>query len=572
MTKFSDLNLSPKVLKAVEEAGYETPTPIQAGAIPPALEGRDVLGIAQTGTGKTAGFTLPMISMLARGRARARMPRSLVLCPTRELAAQVAENFDTYSKHVKLTKALLIGGVSFKEQDILIDKGVDVLIATPGRLLDHFERGKLILNDVKIMVVDEADRMLDMGFIPDIERIFNLTPMTRQTLFFSATMAPEIERITNTFLNSPARIEVARQATASETIEQGVVVLKPSRKDREAGEKRAVLRALIDAEGDACTNAIVFCNRKVDVDIVAKSLKKNGYDAAAIHGDLDQSQRTRTLDGFRNGELRILVASDVAARGLDVPAVSHVFNFDVPSHAEDYVHRIGRTGRAGRAGKAFTISTPRDEKYLDAVEKLLQKPIPRVANPLGQGAEPEAEADAPEAEAKPARTRSRTRRSRSGGDAKPAETQEVDAAEAPAVSQEAGATAADAQPAEAMENQPAGAPKRSRRRTSKPAGAPAEEAAAEAPVAEEAVEASQAAPKDATQENQRPEAGQSEGRDRSARGGRSGRGSGGGRGRREGADMRAEDVPVMNKGGNVVGMGEHMPEFIALSFEERRAG
>lgn len=382
MTKFTDLNLNPKVLKAIEEAGYETPTPIQAGAIPPALEGRDVLGIAQTGTGKTASFTLPMITLLARGRARARMPRSLVLCPTRELAAQVAENFDTYAKHVKLTKALLIGGVSFKEQDALIDKGVDVLIATPGRLLDHFERGKLLLTGVQIMVVDEADRMLDMGFIPDIERIFSLTPFTRQTLFFSATMAPEIERITNTFLSGPARIEVARQATASETIEQAVVQFKASRRDREGSEKRKVLRALIDAEGDKLTNGIIFCNRKTDVDICAKSLKKYGYDAAAIHGDLDQSQRTKTLDAFREGSLRILVASDVAARGLDVPSVSHVFNFDVPGHAEDYVHRIGRTGRAGREGKAITICTQRDEKALDAVEKLIQKDITRLENPV----------------------------------------------------------------------------------------------------------------------------------------------------------------------------------------------
>ncbi|MDG0983093.1 MAG: DEAD/DEAH box helicase [Tateyamaria sp.] len=382
MTKFSDLILNPKVLKAIDEAGYETPTPIQAGAIPPALEGRDVLGIAQTGTGKTASFTLPLITMLARGRARARMPRSLVLCPTRELAAQVAENFDTYSKYVKLSKALLIGGVSFKEQDVLIDKGVDVLIATPGRLLDHFERGKLILNDVKVMVVDEADRMLDMGFIPDIERIFRLTPFTRQTLFFSATMASEIERITNTFLSNPERIEVARQATASETIEQGVVMFKGSRKDREASEKRKVLRMLIDAEGDKCSNAIIFCNRKMDVDVVAKSLKKYKYDASPIHGDLDQSQRTRTLEGFRNGKLRFLVASDVAARGLDVPSVSHVFNFDVPSHAEDYVHRIGRTGRAGRDGKAIMICTPRDERNFSNIEALIQKNIPQIVNPL----------------------------------------------------------------------------------------------------------------------------------------------------------------------------------------------
>ena len=382
MTQFSDLNLNPKILKAIEEAGYTTPTPIQAGAIPAALEGRDVLGIAQTGTGKTASFTLPMIHTLARGRARARMPRSLVLCPTRELAAQVAENFDTYSKHVKLTKALLIGGVSFKEQDALIDRGVDVLIATPGRLLDHFERGKLLLTGVQVMVVDEADRMLDMGFIPDIERIFGLTPFTRQTLFFSATMAPEIERITNTFLSSPARVEVARQATASETIEQGVVIFKPGRREREGSDKRKILRLLIDAEGEGCRNAIIFCNRKSDVDICAKSLRKYGYDAAPIHGDLDQSQRTATLDKFRNGELRFLIASDVAARGLDIPSVSHVFNFDVPSNSEDYVHRIGRTGRAGRQGKAVMVSAPRDAKNLQAIEKLIGKEIPRIENPL----------------------------------------------------------------------------------------------------------------------------------------------------------------------------------------------
>ena len=345
MTKFSDLKLDPKVLTAIAEAGYETPTPIQAGAIPPALEGRDVLGIAQTGTGKTASFTLPMITLLGRGRARARMPRSLVLCPTRELAAQVAENFDTYAKHTRLTKALLIGGVSFSEQDKLIDRGVDVLIATPGRLLDHFERGKLLLTGVQIMVVDEADRMLDMGFIPDIERIFQLTPFTRQTLFFSATMAPEIERITNTFLHAPERIEVARPATTSETITQKLVELTPTRKDQTSKQKRELLRAIIDGEGEALTNAIIFCNRKTDVDILAKSLKSHGYDAAPIHGDLDQSHRTRTLDGFRDGKLKLLIASDVAARGLDIPAVSHVFNFDLPSHAEDYVHRIGRRSR-----------------------------------------------------------------------------------------------------------------------------------------------------------------------------------------------------------------------------------
>ena len=383
MTKFSDLALDPRVLTAVSEAGYETPTPIQAEAIPHALQGRDVLGIAQTGTGKTASFVLPMITLLGQGRARARMPRSLVLAPTRELAAQVAENFETYAKHTKLTKALLIGGVAFGEQDKLIDRGVDVLIATPGRLLDHFERGKLLLGGVQIMVVDEADRMLDMGFIPDIERIFKLTPFTRQTLFFSATMAPEIERITNTFLTNPAKIEVARQSTTSETIEQKLISFTPSRKDRSFTEKRAVLRALIRAEGEACTNAIIFCNRKMDVDVVSKSLKQHGFNASPIHGDLDQSVRTKTLDGFRDGSVHLLVASDVAARGLDIPAVSHVFNFDVPSHPEDYVHRIGRTGRAGRLGKAYTIATPGDAKYLAAVTALIKREIPAGAVPEG---------------------------------------------------------------------------------------------------------------------------------------------------------------------------------------------
>jgi len=384
MALFSDLKLNPKILNAIEDVGYQEPTPIQLQAIPAALEGRDVLGIAQTGTGKTASFTLPMIHLLARGRARARMPRSLVLCPTRELAAQVAENFELYSKNLKLTKALLIGGVSFKEQDQLIDKGVDVLIATPGRLLDHFERGKLLLTGVQIMVVDEADRMLDMGFIPDIERIFNLTPFTRQTLFFSATMAAEIERLTNTFLSAPLRVEVARQASASENIEQSVLLFKPSRKDREGTEKRKLLREMILNEGGDCKNAIIFCNRKSDVDICAKSLKKYGFNAAAIHGDLDQKYRMDTLEGFRTGSLQFLVASDVAARGLDIPSVSHVYNFDVPTNAEDYVHRIGRTGRAGRNGKALMISTPRDEKNFNAIEKLIQTEIPKIKKLLPQ--------------------------------------------------------------------------------------------------------------------------------------------------------------------------------------------
>jgi superfamily II DNA/RNA helicase len=430
MTKFSDLALDPRVLTAISEAGYETPTPIQAEAIPHALQGRDVLGIAQTGTGKTASFVLPMITLLGQGRARARMPRSLVLAPTRELAAQVAENFETYAKHTKLTKALLIGGVAFGEQDKLIDRGVDVLIATPGRLLDHYERGKLLLTGVQIMVVDEADRMLDMGFIPDIERIFKLTPFTRQTLFFSATMAPEIERITNTFLTNPAKIEVARQSTTSETIEQQLITVVPTRKDRSFTEKRAVLRAIIRAEGAACTNAIIFCNRKMDVDVVAKSLKQHGFNASPIHGDLDQSVRTKTLDGFRDGSVHLLVASDVAARGLDIPAVSHVFNFDVPSHPEDYVHRIGRTGRAGRLGKAYTIATPGDAKYLAAVTALIKREIPAGALPAGLDLGGEA-SDKPREERSSSRSGSGRGRDRGPRDSKPAEAVVAMIADAP---------------------------------------------------------------------------------------------------------------------------------------------
>ena len=385
---FSELDLDPKVIKAVEEAGYTQPTPIQEQAIPHALTGRDVLGIAQTGTGKTASFTLPMISALAKGRARARMPRSLILCPTRELAAQVSENFEVYGKYHKLSMALLIGGVNFKDQDRLIDRGVDVLIATPGRLLDHFERGKLMLTGIQVMVVDEADRMLDMGFIPDIERIFGLTPFTRQTLFFSATMPPEITRITDTFLSNPVRVEVARQATTAETVEQRVCELKPSRREMADKEKRNCLRALVDAEGEKLTNAIIFCNRKRDVSIVHKSLEKHGYNVGSLHGDLDQSVRMATLGAFRDGQIKLLVASDVAARGLDIPSVSHVFNFDVPTHSEDYVHRIGRTGRAGREGTAITLCLPFEQKYLGFIQELIKTEIPRTPVPDGIVAQP----------------------------------------------------------------------------------------------------------------------------------------------------------------------------------------
>ena len=366
---FDTLGLSAKVLAAVEAAGYKEPTAIQAGAIPRVLERQDVLGIAQTGTGKTASFTLPMLTLLEKGRARARMPRTLILEPTRELAAQVQENFEKYGTNHKLNVALLIGGVSFAEQDKKLDRGTDVLIATPGRLLDHFERGKLLLQGVEILVIDEADRMLDMGFIPDIERICKLIPFTRQTLFFSATMPPEIQRLTEAFLQNPARVEVAPTSSTSDNVGQ---FLKAA--ESKDFDKRQALRDLLE-DADDLQNAIVFCNRKRDIGTLFRSLERHGYNAGALHGDMDQRSRMTMLENFRKGNIKLLVASDVAARGLDIPEVSHVFNYDVPSHAEDYVHRIGRTGRAGRKGVAFTLVTPDDEKYVKAIVKLIDRPI-----------------------------------------------------------------------------------------------------------------------------------------------------------------------------------------------------
>jgi superfamily II DNA/RNA helicase len=365
---FSNLGLSPKVESAVTAAGFETPTPIQEKAIPVAVTGRDVLGIAQTGTGKTASFVLPMLTRLERGRARARMPRTLILEPTRELAAQVAEAFELLGKSHKLTVALLIGGVSYVDQDKKLDRGADVVIATPGRLLDHFERGKLLLNGIEILVVDEADRMLDMGFIPDIEKICKKLPFTRQTLFFSATMPPEIQRLADNFLHHPERIEVSPPATAAATIVQR---LKKA-PDDPAGKRQALRELMREV---AVRNAIIFCNRKKDVGVVYRSLQRHGFNVGALHGDLDQRERTTTLEAFRNGTIAFLAASDVAARGLDIPDVSHIFNYDVPVHPEDYIHRIGRTGRAGREGFAAMLVTPKDFKALKAIEKMLRQDI-----------------------------------------------------------------------------------------------------------------------------------------------------------------------------------------------------
>jgi superfamily II DNA/RNA helicase len=398
---FEELGLGAEVLRAVKDAGYTEPTPIQSKAIPYVLMGRDVLGGAQTGTGKTASFTLPMIDILAEGRAKARMPRTLILCPTRELAAQVAANFDVYGKYHKLSKALLIGGVSFAEQDAVIDRGADVLIATPGRLLDHFERGKVLLNDIKILVIDEADRMLDMGFIPDVERIVDLLPKIRQTLFFSATIPPEIRSLADKFLINPKEIYVSPPASTSENVEQHLVRVGQR-------EKRATLRRLLKTEN--VRNALIFCNRKRDIGVLTRSLQRHEFDAEALHGDMHQEQRTQTLARFKKGEVTLLVASDVAARGLDILDLSHVFNFDVPMNPEDYVHRIGRTARAGRSGRAFTLVTPEEGKLVQAIERLIGAKIP-VLRLDGEESEKATTAGAEEESPKRSRGRGRTRTS-----------------------------------------------------------------------------------------------------------------------------------------------------------------
>ena len=364
---FRDLGLTDPLLDAIEAVGYKEPTPIQEKSIPIVLMGRDVLGSAQTGTGKTASFTLPMIDILSAGRAKARLPRSLILTPTRELAAQVAESFDAFSKNHNLTKALLIGGTSFGDQDAALAKGVDVLIATPGRLMDHVERGKVMLTDVKILVIDEADRMLDMGFIPDVEKITSLLPKIRQTLFYSATIDETIHKIAAQFVINPKVIEVAPPASTASTVEQFIAKAKVK-------EKRQVLRDLIRQED--VSNAVIFCNRKRDISTVRASLERHGFNALALHGDMTQAARNEALAKFKDGDVPLLVASDVAARGIDIAGLSHVFNFDVPMNAEDYVHRIGRTGRAGRSGRAFTlIASKDDQNYLDAIEKLIGKSI-----------------------------------------------------------------------------------------------------------------------------------------------------------------------------------------------------
>jgi superfamily II DNA/RNA helicase len=379
---FSDLGLSGDLLRAVTDAGYQHPTPIQEQAIPIVLMGRDILGCAQTGTGKTASFTLPMIEILAAGRAKSRMPRSLILEPTRELATQVAQNFETYGKYHRLSKALFIGGESMAEQLKVLDRGADVLIATPGRLLDVFDRGHLLLTGTKILVIDEADRMLDMGFIPDVERIVSIVSRMRQTLFFSATMPPAIRKLADAFLRNPKEITVSPPSTPSENVVQGLLVCEGGASQK---EKRDALRHLLRSEDVG--NALIFCNRKREVGVVCRSLLRHGYDVAMLHGDMAQSARTEVLERFKRGEIKMLVCSDVAARGLDIAGMSHVFNFDVPTAAEDYVHRIGRTARAGLEGRALTIATPEDGKYVAGIEQLIGREIPRITVPEVETAE-----------------------------------------------------------------------------------------------------------------------------------------------------------------------------------------
>ncbi|MGB3721790.1 MAG: DEAD/DEAH box helicase [Pacificimonas sp.] len=417
---FLHLGLSDELLSAVSDSGYTEPTDIQRGAIPLVLMGKDVVGVAQTGTGKTASFVLPMIDILAQGRSRARMPRSLIIAPTRELAMQVAENFEKYGKNHKLDMALLIGGVGFAEQNKILEKGGDVLIATPGRLLDQFERGKILLSGVDILVIDEADRMLDMGFIPDVEKICSLLGKNRQTLLFSATMAPPIKKLADKFMDSPKQIEVARQASTNENIEQNLVEVAPRSKPTQ-------LKKLLGAND--VTSAIVFCNRKKDIKDLVDTLKKDGFRAGQIHGDMEQRDRMAMMEAFKADEVSILVASDVAARGLDIKGVSHVFNYDVPFNAEDYVHRIGRTGRAGATGKAFTFAAKSDAELIQDIENLTGQRIPRLGEtPVEPAAKTESKPDrrprgksAPEeqdGQEKPKRGRRRTTVDSGGAPAK----------------------------------------------------------------------------------------------------------------------------------------------------------
>jgi len=524
---FELLGLSEELLKAVHEAGYDTPTPIQRQAIPPVLMGRDVIGIAQTGTGKTASFVLPMLDVLAQGRARARMPRSLILEPTRELAAQVAENFEKYGKYYKLNMALLIGGVSFSDQETKLERGVDVLIATPGRLLDHFERGKLMMTGVELLVVDECDRMLDMGFIPDVERICKLMPQKHQTLFFSATLSKEIKRLTDQFLTDPKLIEVAPPASPAKTVTQTLAVVGPR-------DKSKALKALL-SDPDV-NNAIVFCNRKVDVKSVTTSLKRAKFNVGQLHGDMAQADRMDMLARFKAGEVTILIASDVAARGLDIPRVSHVFNYDVPFNAEDYVHRIGRTGRAGRSGVAVTIALPSDARNVADIEKLIggklnRASIPDVRQRPLEGEDEGDVKDTPAAAAQPAETNAKA---------------ETETAVATPADDSGGDSAATTE----SPKKPAGRSGKRRRKPSQRSGSREAPASTDAPA-----ETADRQPARREPQNRKSASRSGEGAGPND-GGRNTRGKG--KSRREQDDSR------------VVGLGDHVPGFLARPVPPRK--
>jgi len=556
LTTFNDLGLAEPILQALAAEGYTSPTPIQAQGIPAIMSGADVLGLAQTGTGKTASFVLPLLNRIVEqnNRPEPKTCGALILAPTRELAAQVEENFNKYGINHKLNVALLIGGTSFGDQDKKLDRGVDVLIATPGRLLDHTERGKLLLQGVDILVIDEADRMLDMGFIPDIERICKLIPMTRQTLFFSATMPPEIQRLVDTFLHNPARVEVARTSSTADTVTQNIVA--SGSKDF---DKRDTLRRMID-KAENLTNAIIFCNRKRDVQTVFRSLQRHEYSVGALHGDMDQRSRMATLEQFRKNELTLLVASDVAARGLDIPAVSHVYNYDIPTHAEDYVHRIGRTGRAGRSGAAITLVTPGDQKYLQSIEKLIDRKIPWLDEEIDFSAET---ADRP-------RRGGRSSSSASTGRSRRAEAEASDeAAERPARRRRSASKAeakdsgvkdeakVDAKPARSADKPaPEAKPAAEKTAAEKPAPKPAaEKTAAEKPAAEKTASSGRSgggeqrnAPRDRGPRRDQNTSGPS--RDRSG-------GKGGSDNRRGGNNRRRQDDDEP-----VIGLGDHVPAFL----------
>ena len=570
---FADTGLSEDVLRAVTDSGYDTPTPIQEKAIPTVLMGRDILGCAQTGTGKTASFTLPMIDILAHGRAKMRMPRSLILEPTRELATQVAENFDKYGKYHKLSKALLIGGTDMKKQAKVLDAGADVLIATPGRLLDMFERGHLLMRDVKILVIDEADRMLDMGFIPDIEKIVSMLPPIRQTLFFSATMAPPIKKLADKFLMNPKEISVSAPASTAATVIQGLVILRPGGKyqgmDGKKQLKRDALRKMIDHED--VRDAIVFCNRKSDVAIVYKSLKTHGYKVGQLHGDMSQPARTETLAQFKAKDFNILVCSDVAARGLDIPNLSHVFNFDVPINAEDYVHRIGRTGRAGKEGHAYTIALPQDGKFVAQIKALTGKEIPRLdvdgfsTGELSDDDERGGRGGRGDRNERSGRGERSDRGGRGGRDRKAADDKpaaEQPAAEAAAVPEAAPqvSEAPAKTPVEAPVEALAEAPVEAQAADTKPAETQTAEPQAAEPEAAETPSAetkSERPPRKRGGRGRGGDRGERSGRggDRAERGGRGGRGDRGTRGGRNDHDDRSRDIH------NEICDG-HMPAFL----------